>query len=204
MTITINGDDITVNCCSPTPVPAQSVLRREDLVKLSCATVLPEQINGAAALDRQMVCAKAILPAGKTITHLGVPVASGPRGVPSGESRLAVYSITGGLIAETGNDAKLFDGTGWRFSPLAAPLPAKPEDRVIWLTALLPAYSVAPPALLAAKNPVTDFPNLYNPNGFRTFTHPDRTQLPTDVGGDYPPLNMVVCIVGVDLSVNQQ
>ncbi|MEU6789974.1 hypothetical protein ABZ912_63275 [Nonomuraea angiospora] len=202
MTITINADDITINCCGGTPSPAPAVLRREDLSKLTCATVLPEQINGAAALDQQMVCAKAILPAGKSITHLGVPLASGGRGVPSGEARLAVYSVTGGLIAETGNDIKLFDGNGWRYSPLAAPVSAGPEDRVIWLTALVPAYRDAPPALLAVKNPMADFPGLYNPNGSRTFTHPNLTQLPTDVGGDYPQLNMVVCIVGADLSAN--
>ncbi|MFG6197883.1 hypothetical protein [Nonomuraea sp. JJY05] len=147
MTIINNADDITINCGGGTPSPAPAVLRREDLSKLTCATVLPEQADRRPSLDRQMACAKAALPSGKSITHLGVPVVSEARGVPSRQSRLAVYSITGGLTAETGNDAKLFDGTGWRFSPPVAPVLAEQEDRVIWLTALVPAYDVRQPAL---------------------------------------------------------
>ncbi|MER7363263.1 hypothetical protein [Nonomuraea wenchangensis] len=204
MTITIHADDITINCGDGPSVSAPTALRREELSKLTCATVLPEEISSFAWLDRQMACAKGILPAGKSITHLGVPVSSEARGnAITGESRLAVYSVTGGLIAETGNDNKLFTGTGWRFSPLATPLTAESEDRVIWLTALVPTYDVRQPAL-AVTSPVFAFPNLYNVNGTRTFTHPDLTQLPTDVGGDYPPLNMVVCVVGTDLSTDQQ
>ncbi|GAA4991250.1 hypothetical protein GCM10023334_125960 [Nonomuraea thailandensis] len=61
---------------------------------------------------------------------------------------------------------------------------------MIWLTAFVPTYDVRQPAL-AVTSPMFAFPNLYNVNGTRTFTHPDLTQLPTDVGGDQPPLNMV-------------
>jgi len=178
------------------------VLRPEDVYGLSCATVLPEHVNGAAALDQQMVCGKAVLPAGKAITHLGVLLSSPGRGSQSGEARLAVYSHTGGLIAATANDNKLFITYGWAYSPLEAPVSAEPEDRMIWLTALVPAYSTAQPGFIMVENPIYGEPDIYNPRGRRMFTHPGLTLLPDDVGGDYPTMKVLVPIVGVDLREN--
>ncbi|WP_440100008.1 hypothetical protein [Streptosporangium sp. H16] len=204
MTITIHGEHVTVNCCGedPPPVPAPTVLHREALYGLACATILPEQAGIWTSLSQQMVCTKALLPAGKNITHLGVSVASEARGVATGEARLAVYSVGGSLIGRTGDDNKLFTGTDWRFSELASPVPAEPEDRVVWLVALVPTYDIRQPSLLAAGTPVVTVPRLFNPLGFRSFTQPDRSELPDDIGGDYPALDKVVCIVGADLSVS--
>ncbi|SDL72712.1 hypothetical protein SAMN05421874_1289 [Nonomuraea maritima] len=205
MTITITGDDITVNCCGCTanpPAAAPTVLRAEDVYGLSCATLLPEHVNGAAPLGRQMVCAKAVLPAGKAITHLGVLLSSAAEGTRSGEARLAVYSEAGGLVAATANDPELFMTSGWSYSPLDAPVSAEAEDRMIWLTALVPQYSGKQPGFIMLENPIYSEPDIYNPNGRRTFTHPGLTQLPTDIGGDYPNLTVLVPIVGVDLTEN--
>lgn len=201
-TITITSDDITMNCCcaaSPPPAAA-AVLRPEDVYGLSCATVLPEHVNGAAPLSRQMVCAKAVLPAGRAITHLGVIVVSPAQGSQSGEARLAVYSDTGGLVAATANDPNLFMTDGWVYSPLDAPVPAEANDRMIWLAALVPSYSTKGPGMALVENPIYGEPDIYNPNGVRAFTQPDQTQLPPDIGGDYPHLTMLVPLVGVDLT----
>ncbi|MFD8529397.1 hypothetical protein ACFV0L_18455 [Streptosporangium canum] len=202
MTININGGPITVSCCGGDPAPALAVLHREDLYRLSAATVLPEQINGTIQMGQRFVAAKAILRAGKAITHLLVPVAVEALGVATGEARLAVYSSTGALLTMSPNDPKLFRGfSGWQSTPLVSPVLAEPEDRVVWLAALVPAYDERPPTLITVNDPVRAFHNLYNTHGLRTFTLFDRTELPSDIGGDSPSMDTVPCIVGADLSV---
>ncbi|GAB2918808.1 hypothetical protein ACFMQL_20615 [Nonomuraea fastidiosa] len=202
-TITITSDDATVNCCcSSPPPPAAAVLRPEDMYGLSCATVLPEHGNGADPLYRQLACAKAVLPAGRAITHLGVLLSSPARGNrEGGESRLAVYSDAGDLVAATANDPTLFTtAEGWVYAPLDSPVAAAAEDRMIWLAVLVPSFATSQPGFIMVENPIYDEPDIYNPNGARAITQPDALQLPASIAGEQLNMTVLVPIVGVDRS----
>ncbi|GAB2468465.1 hypothetical protein GCM10027187_40830 [Streptosporangium sandarakinum] len=200
ITINSGSDDpvaVTVNCCctpeptpEPEPVPGGG-LREAALHGFTAATVLPHLCNTTTSPSGPaLVAATAILPAGKSIASVGVAVADPAQGEAFQPSRVAVY--IGSSIAELGGASaevpRLFTVAGWRWGNLETPVAAAEEDRVVWLVAQLPYFSVAMPGLLCAAQ--LRGPNMVNSSTYRSVVVQGATELPGIFDGDAVPFTV--------------
>ncbi|SET98266.1 hypothetical protein [Nonomuraea wenchangensis] len=202
--------DITITCgtcTTPDPEPEPPTpyrpLRHPDLNGWATASAPPEAATSTLTVPAQtatMYTAKAILPAGRTLSSLYVAVHSPATGRLSGEARLAVYESEFGPFHRTPDLPALFGQVGFRRAELETRVEASDEDRIIYLAALIPAYTVPPTLLTTAPVPPTAVPDdayqLWAPISGRRCETASRSALPATVGGDsgFTPVDRIVLL----------
>ncbi|MFI9845076.1 hypothetical protein ACIHFD_49215 [Nonomuraea sp. NPDC051941] len=186
-----SGDPVTINincACEPTTPPAPAAAMTElDLYGYAAATVLPHYCNTAVAeLGPYLLGATAILPAGRSLASVGIGVAVPASGVAAGECAFGVYM--GGipeLVATTAPKANLFASAGVRWAPLKSAIEASDQDRVVWLVAQVPAYSIGSPAFLSALH--ANGPSMINAQRYRSVIVEGQAELPPMFDADAVP-----------------
>lgn len=123
-----------------------------------------------------------LVPAGKPINKVWLPVTLETPAIVTGTSIFGIYDDNGNFIEETNNDPNLFVDIGWRGLSLLSQIPAQDENRFIHVYSCMTNVSAG--VVYAHPREVDNIPKFFDgirTNRRRSWALPPDSSLPSTI-----------------------